>query len=116
MLNCPRVTCSSNASMFACCSKRKFVTRAMTPVLSRPMTVTVANFFKILSVNEISVRDESEFGFDLQAHFSNFRCVGQKLVSLIGLVIFIAVAWSISSNRKLFPWRTVLWGLGLQFA
>jgi len=37
-----------------------------------------------------------------------------KLVSLLGLVVFIAVAWAISSNRKLFPWRTVLWGLALQ--
>ena len=43
MLNWPRVTCSSRASMLACCSKRKLVTRAMTPVLSRPMTVMVAN-------------------------------------------------------------------------
>jgi concentrative nucleoside transporter, CNT family len=38
-----------------------------------------------------------------------------KLVSLLGLIVFIAVAWGISSNRKLFPWRTVLWGLALQF-
>src|SRR6187431_2501419 len=37
-----------------------------------------------------------------------------KLISLLGLVVFIAVAWAISSNRKLFPWRTVLWGLALQ--
>jgi hypothetical protein len=45
MLNCPRVTCSSSASMLAFCSKRKLVTRAMTPVLSRPMTVMVAYCF-----------------------------------------------------------------------
>ena len=38
-----------------------------------------------------------------------------KLVSLLGLVTFIAVAWVLSSHKKLFPWRTVLWGLGLQF-
>jgi CNT family concentrative nucleoside transporter len=38
-----------------------------------------------------------------------------KLVSLLGLVVFVAVAWAISSHRRLFPWRTVLWGLGLQF-
>jgi len=38
-----------------------------------------------------------------------------RLVSLLGLVVFIAVAWAFSYNRKLFPWRTVLWGLGLQF-
>jgi concentrative nucleoside transporter, CNT family len=38
-----------------------------------------------------------------------------KLVSVLGLVAFIALAWAISEKRKLFPWRTVLWGLGLQF-
>lgn len=39
-----------------------------------------------------------------------------KLVSLLGILVFIAIAWGISSRRRLFPWRTVLWGLGLQFA
>jgi CNT family concentrative nucleoside transporter len=38
-----------------------------------------------------------------------------KLVSLLGLVVFVALAWAFSAHRKLFPWRTVLWGLGLQF-
>jgi CNT family concentrative nucleoside transporter len=27
----------------------------------------------------------------------------------------VGVAWMLSNNRKLFPWRTVLWGLALQF-
>src|SRR5512133_2565583 len=45
MLNWPRVTCSSRPSILAFCSKRKFVIRATTPVLSRPITVIVANFF-----------------------------------------------------------------------
>ena len=38
-----------------------------------------------------------------------------KLVSLLGLVVFVAVAWAISANRKQFPWRAVLCGVGLQF-
>jgi concentrative nucleoside transporter, CNT family len=38
-----------------------------------------------------------------------------KLISLLGLVVFVGIAWAISLNRKLFPWRTVLWGLALQF-
>ena len=38
-----------------------------------------------------------------------------KLISLLGLVVFVGIAWAISSHRKLFPWRTVAWGLGLQF-
>jgi len=38
-----------------------------------------------------------------------------KLVSLLGLVVFIGVAWGLSAHKRLFPWRPVLWGLGLQF-
>ena len=39
-----------------------------------------------------------------------------KLVSLLGMVAFITLAWACSYNRKKFPWRTVLSGLALQFA
>jgi len=46
---------------------------------------------------------------------ANVLAMAPKLVSLIGLVVFIAVAWAISAHRRLFPWRTVLWGLALQF-
>jgi len=38
-----------------------------------------------------------------------------RLISLLGWVLMITVAWAISYNRKLFPWRTVIWGIGLQF-
>lgn len=38
-----------------------------------------------------------------------------KLISLLGLLVFVGVAWGLSSNRKQFPWRPVLCGLGLQF-
>jgi CNT family concentrative nucleoside transporter len=38
-----------------------------------------------------------------------------KLISLLGLVVFIGAAWLLSANKKLFPWRAVTWGLGLQF-
>ena len=39
-----------------------------------------------------------------------------RLTSLFGLAALIAIAWALSNNRRLFPWRTVLWGVGLQFA
>lgn len=38
-----------------------------------------------------------------------------KLTSLLGLVAFIAIAWSLSTERKRFPWRTVISGVLLQF-
>lgn len=37
-----------------------------------------------------------------------------KLISLLGLVTMVAVAWALSMDRKRFPWRAVLWGLTLQ--
>ncbi len=39
-----------------------------------------------------------------------------KLTSAFGLVALVALAWAMSEKRKLFPWRVVLWGVGLQFA
>lgn len=39
-----------------------------------------------------------------------------KLVSLLGLFVMLSLAWAISEKRRLFPWRTVIWGIGLQFA
>jgi len=38
----------------------------------------------------------------------------ENLVSVLGLVVILALAWLMSSNRRLFPWRTVAWGLLLQ--
>ncbi len=35
--------------------------------------------------------------------------------SLLGLVAFLCLAWLLSLNRRAFPWRIVLCGLGLQF-
>ena len=39
-----------------------------------------------------------------------------KLISFCGWLTMLSVAWAISYNRKKFPWRTVLWGIGLQFS
>ncbi|MCI5073111.1 NupC/NupG family nucleoside CNT transporter [bacterium] len=38
-----------------------------------------------------------------------------NLVSLLGIAGIIGLAWLMSNNKKAFPWRIVLWGLGLQF-
>jgi len=37
-----------------------------------------------------------------------------NLISLLGWPAMLLLAWAISLNRKKFPWRTVLWGMGLQ--
>jgi concentrative nucleoside transporter, CNT family len=42
--------------------------------------------------------------------------LGLRCVSAFGLVAMIAIAWAFSLDRKRMPWRTVLWGLGLQLA
>jgi CNT family concentrative nucleoside transporter len=39
-----------------------------------------------------------------------------KLISALGLVTMVACAWIFSEHKRLFPWRTVLWGIVLQFA
>ena len=46
----------------------------------------------------------SEMSEHHELHFTN----------LLGWLSMLLIAWAISYNRKLFPWRTVMWGLGLQ--
>lgn len=47
---------------------------------------------------------------------ATLRCrVPPNVISLFGVVSFVFCAWLLSAHRRRFPWRTVLWGLGLQF-
>jgi nucleoside transporter len=39
----------------------------------------------------------------------------QNLISFLGIFVFIFLAWTLSEDRRRFPWRVVIWGLGLQF-
>jgi CNT family concentrative nucleoside transporter len=39
-----------------------------------------------------------------------------QLQSALGLVVFVAIAWALSENRRAFPWQTVVVGIGLQIA
>lgn len=38
----------------------------------------------------------------------------ERLISLVGMVTIVFIAWLISYDRRNFPWRVVLWGMGLQ--
>jgi CNT family concentrative nucleoside transporter len=38
----------------------------------------------------------------------------ERLISLLGLITFVAIAYALSVNRQAIRWRTVLWGIGLQ--
>lgn len=37
-----------------------------------------------------------------------------QLQSALGLVVFVAIAWALSENRRAFPWQLVVHGIGLQ--
>ena len=38
-----------------------------------------------------------------------------RLTGLLGLVVILALAWLLSTNRKAIRWQTAAWGLGLQW-
>jgi CNT family concentrative nucleoside transporter len=40
--------------------------------------------------------------------------MNERFISFLGLLAFLGLAWSLSINRRRFPWRVVIWGLGLQ--
>ena len=35
----------------------------------------------------------------------------ENLVSLLGLLCLLAIAWLLSNDRRQFPWRVAGWGL-----
>lgn len=37
-----------------------------------------------------------------------------RMMSLVGLVVLMALAWCMSTNRRKIPWRMMAWGVGLQ--
>ncbi|MSU20186.1 MAG: Na+ dependent nucleoside transporter domain protein [Pedosphaera sp.] len=39
-----------------------------------------------------------------------------KFISAFGLVAIVGLAWALSEKRRLFPWRTVISGIAMQFA
>ncbi len=39
----------------------------------------------------------------------------ERLVSVLGMVVLLLIAWALSVDRRVIQWRVVLWGLGLQF-
>jgi len=44
------------------------------------------------------------------------EALAARAVPVLGLAVFVGVAWLASSDRRRVPWRTVAWGLGLQAA
>jgi len=39
----------------------------------------------------------------------------QNLISFLGIFFFIFLAWTLSEDRRRFPWRVTFWGMSLQF-
>ena len=40
----------------------------------------------------------------------------QNLISFLGIFFFIFLAWTLSEDRRKFPWRVAFWGISLQLA
>lgn len=38
----------------------------------------------------------------------------ERALSALGILVIIVIVWALSSDRRRFPWRIVLWGIGLQ--
>ena len=73
---------------------------------------------RVIERNEHQITKEhriASFSFNvLVSWWSNFLPMHLHFANLFGWAAMLLLAWGISYNRKNFPWRTVLWGLGLQ--
>jgi CNT family concentrative nucleoside transporter len=38
-----------------------------------------------------------------------------RFIGVLGVLLLLGLAWAMSTHRRHFPWRVVVWGLGLQF-
>ena len=38
-----------------------------------------------------------------------------QLISLLGTVVLLGIAWALCRNKKAINWKTVAWGIVLQF-
>ncbi|HSJ31665.1 MAG TPA: nucleoside transporter C-terminal domain-containing protein [Longimicrobiales bacterium] len=57
---------------------------------------------------------QSEGGISVRRIADIDTPIHQRLVSVIGMITLLFIAWLLSVNRAMIPWRVVLWGLGLQ--
>ncbi|AKG23665.1 NupC/NupG family nucleoside CNT transporter [Calothrix sp. 336/3] len=39
----------------------------------------------------------------------------ERAISFLGIIVFIVIAYGLSSNRQAVRWQTIAWGLGLEF-
>jgi CNT family concentrative nucleoside transporter len=63
----------------------------------------------------IAAADGAQAGAEGPLQMASFDTpLSVRLRSLAGLLLLVGLAWGLSVNRKLVPWRVVLWGLGLQ--
>ncbi len=40
--------------------------------------------------------------------------MNERIISLLGLIVFVGCGYLLSVNRRAINWSTVLWGIGLQ--
>lgn len=40
----------------------------------------------------------------------------ERAISALGVLVFIGISYALSVNRRAVRWRTIAWGLGLEFA
>lgn len=40
--------------------------------------------------------------------------ISERLLSLFGIVVLVAISWAMSANRRAIKWRPVIWGIVLQ--
>jgi concentrative nucleoside transporter, CNT family len=53
--------------------------------------------------------------FQLNLNFYLKKDPMSRFAGLLGIIVFLSIAYLFSTNRRAIRWKTVLWGLGLQF-
>jgi len=79
-------------------------------------TVTVTALLSSVCVSTAYAKEKPAFAMaTLISDRSLATTWSQRLVSLSGIVVLLAVTWLLSYRKRKLPWQTIFWGLGLQF-
>ncbi len=66
-----------------------------------------------------AVQQQAPSAQTLQQHLNDRRendttDWGARLISLLGMVVLLGLAWLLSEDKRKIPWKLVAWGMGLQ--
>jgi CNT family concentrative nucleoside transporter len=84
------------------------------PVTTQPQAGSAPGDAGVPAVSPASTQTQTAGSALQQARNTVTTTFGQRVISLIGMIVLLLIGWALSTDRRAVPWRVILWGTGLQ--